>query len=155
MTSIQNLDNLLSVLNLPSINKQPPPFQARPRPPPVQHKNRVKTIQVSPTSNGGTIQLQTGYGIKTNHIVNEIGSGKKRETVPPLLSPPPHQSHNHVVLETERPSFYYNPDLDEIFPPTPPTYTPPPTEPTIYDRPLHTGYTLETGNQKDMANQIV
>ena len=143
------MDNLLSVLNLPSINKQPPYRYTKPRPqPPRQPNNRVKTIQVSPTSNGGTIQLQTGYGIKTNQDINEFGSGKKRETVPPLLPPPPPQTHNHVALATERPSFYYNPNLDEIFPPTPPTYTPPPTEPTIYNRPLHTGYTLETGELK-------
>ena len=133
---------------MPSINKQPPHHYAKPRLPSHPTNNRVKTIQVSPTSNGGIIQLQTGYGIKTNHDTNEFGSGKKRETVPPVVPPPPPQSQNHVALATERPSFYYNPKLDEIFPPTPPTYTPPPTEPTIYNRPLHNGYTLETGKIK-------
>ena len=144
---MQNLDNLLSVLNLPSINKQPPPpYYGKPRPPPPQQpRNRIKTIKVNPDSNGGTIQLQTGYGIKTNHDLNDVGSGMKRETVPPL--PPPPQPHHHVALATERPSFYYNPKLDEIFPATPPTYTPPPTEPTIYNMPLHSGYPVETGKE--------
>ena len=126
---------------MPAINKQPPvKTKLRLQP---NTRNRIKTIKVNPNSSGGTIQLQTGYGIKTHNIEN--GSGKKRENVPPLPPPPPH--HHQIVLNTEEPSFYYNPTLDDIFPSTPPTYTPPPTPPTIYNRPLHSEHSRETGKR--------
>ena len=125
---------------MPAINKQPP-VKTKPRKLPST-RNRIKTIKVNPNSSGGIIQLHTGYGVKTNNGVE--GSGKKRETVPPLPPPPP-PHHHQIVLKTEKPSFYYNPILDDIFPSTPPTYTPPPTPPTIYNRPLNYEYSRETG----------
>ena len=131
----------MNVLNLPAINKKP---QERLKPRlPTNTRNRIKTIKVNPNSNGGVIQLHTGYGVKSNN--GDGGNGKKRETVPPLPPPPAQPKPYQVVLKTETPSFYYNPSLDDIFPSTPPTYTPPPTEPTIYNRPLHSGYSRETG----------
>ena len=123
---------MLNILNLPAITKKPLSNNK------LQLANQMQTIKVNPNSNGGIIQLQTGYGVQTNHD-NEKGSGKKRETVPPLPPPP------HVVLKSEKPFFYYNPNLDDIFPFTPPTYTPPPTPPTIYHKPIDSTYSRSTG----------
>ena len=95
---------------------------------------------MNPNANGGTIQLQTQYGIETRN--EDEGSGRKRETVPPLPPPPPKS-----VLKTERPSYYYNSNLNDIFASTPPAYSVHPTPPTIYHRPSHSGYTRTTGNK--------
>ena len=138
----------MNVLNLPVLNKQPPSVDLKTRSKPTKEwNNRIKTIKVSPTSNGGTIQLQSQYGVKTYNA--EEGSERKRETVPPLsFSPvPQYTDKSPVIHQTEQPYYYkpYNPKLDDIYPLTSPTYIPPPTPRTAYKNPSISGYTRTAG----------
>ena len=136
----------MNVLNLPALNKQPSSVDSKPRLPPSKSikewNNRIKTIKVSPTSNGGAIQLQSQYGVKTYN--EEEGGERKRETVPPLSFPPVPLP---AIQQTERPSYYkpYSPYLDDIFPSTPSTYIPPPTPRTTYKTSSIYGYTRTAG----------
>ena len=138
----------MNVLNLPVLNNQPPSVELKTRSKPTKEwNNRIKTINVSPTSNGGTIQLQSQYGVNTYNT--EEDSERKRETVPPFsFSPVPQYTDKYpVIQQTESPYYYkpYNPNLDDIYPLTSPTYIPPPTPRTAHRNPSISGYTRTAG----------
>ena len=159
--NFQNLNNLLNVLHLPSINQQPFPNTKKQRlPQTTVARNPVQTIKVGPNSDGGVIQLQTGYGIQTNKNdvpyvpkKEEHDAGKTRKSLIPPLPHPPSRLAQHrppkILLRTEKPQFYYNPDLDDIAPnhsTPPPTYYPPQTPSTVYQkRPIESTYSRSTG----------
>ena len=156
------MNNLLNVLHLPSINQQPFPNTKKQRlPQTTVSRNPIQTIKVGPNSDGGVVQLQTGYGIQTNknnvpyvHNKEEHSSGKTRKSLIPPIQPPPSHLAQHrppkILLRTEKPEYYYNPDLDDIAPnhPTPPpTYYPPQSPSTVYQkRPIESTYSRSTGN---------
>ena len=160
--NFKNLNNLLNVLHLPSINQQPFPNTKKQRlPQTTVARNPIQTIKVGPNSDGGVVQLQTGYGIQTNknnvpyvHNKEEHSSGKTRKSLIPPLQPPPSRLAQHrppkILLRTEKPEYYYNPDLDDIAPnhsTPPPTYYPPQTPSTVYQkRPIESAYSRPTGS---------